>query len=640
MRLGLRGKYILFISVLLTVFSITFTVIGIMAKERAIRARLEEKARAMASLLAASAVDPLALLRIEDLRLLLDDVLNQEEVVYAHIFNERGMIVTDGSHWGETSLRFTMPDDPVIQKVLGSDAGHLEFGPNVLEVAEPVTLEDHKLGGVRIGYSLEKMHEEIASLRNRNILLGLCFLAAGIGFALILVRRLTGSLDKLMVVTEAASNGDLGRKIKIDSGDELEALANAFNTMTKRLNESKAELQTAHDELEDRVRDEVAEHEKTQNQLIRVQRLNALGQMSAGISHNLNNILTGIVGPAQLLAMDTKDPKLLGYVSMIRNCTDRAVSLIDRLYMAVRRKEEILEPIELNPIVVETLETTQPRWKDESEANGLTVRILTSLGDIPAVAGTSSGVHDIVMNLLFNAVESMPEGGTIRITTETVNGSVRLVVCDTGHGMNKEILERVFEPFFTTKADVGTGLGLSTVYGAVNRWGGTIDVESSPGEGATFTVCLPIWEGTYGEEKSDFKPTSSRRGRLLVLDDEDVVCEFLTTILSEDHEVKTVLAAEEALGEFTAGEHDVALIDLGMPGIPGDQVAEKMRQIDPALVTVLITGWRLEDDDNRLAQFDLQLQKPFKDVILVCDMVGRAIQLHDERVSGEGGVAE
>ena len=209
-----------------------------------------------------------------------------------------------------------------------------------------------------------------------------------------------------------------------------------------------------------------------------------------------------------------------------------------------------------------------------------------------------------------------------------------------GHGMNKEILERVFEPFFTTKADVGTGLGLSTVYGAVNRWGGTIDVESSPGEGATFTVCLPIWEGTYEEEKSDFKPTSSRRGRLLVVDDEDVVCEFLTTILSEDHEVKTVLAAEEALGEFTAGEHDVALIDLGMPGIPGDQVAEKMRQIDPALVTVLITGWRLEDDDNRLAQFDLQLQKPFKDVILVCDMVGRAIQLHDERVSGEGGVAE
>ena len=211
--MGLKGKYVLFISVLLTVFSITFTAINIKTKERAIRTRLEEKARAVASLLSASTVDPLALLRVEDLKLILGDVLNQEEVIYAQIFNERGMIVTDGSHWGEKSLRFTMLDDPVIQKVLGSDAGYVEFGPNVLEIAEPISLQDRKLGGVRIGYSLNKMHEEIASLRNRNILIGLCFLIVGIGFALILVRGLTGSLDKLMVVTEAASNGDLGRKI-------------------------------------------------------------------------------------------------------------------------------------------------------------------------------------------------------------------------------------------------------------------------------------------------------------------------------------------------------------------------------------------------------------------------------------------
>ena len=510
LNIGLKEKYILFISVMLTFFSITYTVINITTKEREIRTRLEEKARAMASLLSASAVDPLAALRVEDLRLLLEDVLDQEEIIYAQVFDEHGRIVTDGASWGEQSLRFTVPDDPIGRKAVRADSTLSQYGPNFFEVAEPVYLGGRKLGGVRIGYSLDHLKMEITTLRNQNILLGFFLLVVGIGLTLVLVRALTRSLDKLMVATEALSNGDLNGKISIDSKDELQALASSFNTMTERLKDSKEELQSAHDALEGRVKErtrelrevneslqkEIEEHGHTERKLIRVQRLTALGEMSAGMGHNLNNILTGIVVPAQLLEMQIKNPGVRTYVSMIRNAAERAVSLVERLHMAVRRKEEEMGPVELNPIVEEIVRTTQPRWKDESEANGLSIHVITELGDIPVIAGTSSGVHDIAMNLLLNALDAMADGGTIGFTTESLNGMVRLVVSDTGCGMDKETADRVFEPFFTTKVGVGSGLGLSTVYGSVTRWGGNIDVESSPGEGTVFTIEFPAWKGT------------------------------------------------------------------------------------------------------------------------------------------------
>ena len=485
---------------------------------------------------------------------------------------------------------------------------------------------------------------EITTLRNQNILLGFFLLVVGIGLTLVLVRALTRSLDKLMVATESLSNGDLNGKISIDSKDELQALASSFNTMTERLRDSKEELQSAHDALEERVKEhtrelseaneslqkEIEDHGHTERKLIRVQRLTALGEMSAGMGHNLNNILTGIVVPAQLLEMQIKNPGVRTYVSMIRNSAERAVSLVERLHMAVRRKEEEVGPVELNPILEEIVRTTQPRWKDESEANGLSIHVITELGDIPVIAGTSSGVHDIAMNLLLNALDAMADGGTISFTTESLNGKARLVVSDTGCGMGKETADRVFEPFFTTKVGVGSGLGLSTVYGSVTRWGGNIDVESSPGEGTVFTIEFPAWKGTQKIKKPEPKTAQVRAGRILVVDDEETICVFLSNLLSGSHAVETAIGAAEAFGKFAAGKFDVAMIDLGMPEVPGNRIAEQMRQMDPGLVTVLITGWNLEEDDKRLSAFDFRLRKPFSNADQIRNVLAKAIEFHDE----------
>jgi len=244
------------------------------------------------------------------------------------------------------------------------------------------------------------------------------------------------------------------------------------------------------------------------------------------------------------------------------------------------------------------------------------------------------GLHDLLLNLLFNAVDAMPEGGTITLCTQSVDGGVQLTVRDTGIGMEEETRRRVFEPFFTTKMDVGSGLGLSTVHGTVTRWGGHIEVESAPGQGTTFTLWFPAWSESevQPQEAASTERLPVRGGRLLIVEDDEGTCGLLDRLLSETHEVETVLSGREALEQFTPGRYDVVLIDLGMPGLPGDRVAQQMQRIDPSVVTVLITGWELRPGDRRRAVFDFWIQKPFDDFDEVDWVVIRAIELHDARI--------
>ena len=235
----------------------------------------------------------------------------------------------------------------------------------------------------------------------------------------------------------------------------------------------------------------IAERKQMEEEMVRLERLHALGKMSAGVSHNLNNILTGVLGPAQLVQMSVDDPQLIRQLDIIIKSAERAAELVSRLHGAVRgSREDDVHAVPINELVMEAVRTARPKWKDEPESRGISLEVTTDLEAVPPILGTESGLHDILLNLLLNAVDAMPEGGTIEIGTEAVEEGVRLTVRDTGVGMDEETRMQVFEPFFTTKMDVGTGLGLSTVYGTVTRWGGSIEVESSPGRGATFSIYL------------------------------------------------------------------------------------------------------------------------------------------------------
>ena len=217
---------------------------------------------------------------------------------------------------------------------------------------------------------------------------------------------------------------------------------------------------------------DVTERRQMEEELVRRQRLSATGELAAGVSHNLNNILSGVLIPAQLLEREVEEPGIRDRLDTIIHSARMASDLLSRLNASVRNQAQSLVAVEVTQVVHRAVEITRPRWKDESESKGITVEMTADLVDVPLVQARATGMVEILTALLFNAVDALPEGGRIRIGSRVVEGEVEITVNDTGVGMDEETRLRVFEPFFTTKVDVGTGLGLSTAHGIATRWGG------------------------------------------------------------------------------------------------------------------------------------------------------------------------
>ena len=370
---------------------------------------------------------------------------------------------------------------------------------------------------------------------------------------------------------------------------------------------------------------DITERKGTEEELVRLERLRALGEMSAGVSHNLNNILTGVLAPAEMLKMRTRDPEDLRDIQDILSSGMRARDLVSRLHQAVRREEETFQSLDLNEAIQEAARVSRPRWRDEPEARGVAIDLALRLGEVGPVRGTWAGLQDIIINLLFNAVDAMPEGGTIRIGTDRVQDGARLTLEDTGIGMDEGTRRRVFEPFFTTKPEVGTGLGLSTVFGTVGRWGGSVEVDSEPDSGTRFTLLLPGWEGESQATETDSAQEPS--ATVLIVDDDGTVSDLLARVLADGCIVKNASSAEEAVTRARAGGVDAALIDLGMPGMPGDRISAAVKAADPSISTVLMTGWDLSELGGRAEAFDFRIQKPFQGLTEVREIVMRAVEL-------------
>lgn len=379
-----------------------------------------------------------------------------------------------------------------------------------------------------------------------------------------------------------------------------------------------------------RLQAEIEERKKMERQLVQFERLGALAEMSEGVSHNLNNILTGILGPAQLIELKCQDEDILSEARIIRDAALRAADLVKRLAVSVRGESGELQAIDVASTIQEVIQATQPRWKDESEAKGVQIEIKTHLQQTPHIYGTTAGLYNILLNLILNAIDAMPNGGIITIETTTKDSTIQIAVSDTGIGMSEETKRRVFEPFFTTKAEVGKGLGMSGVYTAITRWGGQIDLESVQNKGTTATIHLPILT-QLNLETDALPPPATRMGHVLIVEDEDMVRSFLMRALLPHHHVDAVSDGIQGLEQFAQKTYDVVLVDLGMPNLPGHQVIERMQKISPHIATVLITGWQLSEDDPRYQAFDYHLQKPFESVPKIITTVAQAIQTYDQR---------
>ena len=230
-------------------------------------------------------------------------------------------------------------------------------------------------------------------------------------------------------------------------------------------------------------------------------------------------------------------------------------------------------------------------------------------------SATKFGMHNVLLNLLLNAADALTTtddvDGRITITTESFTSAVVIRVKDNGIGMSEDARRRVFEPFFTTKANVGTGLGLSTAYATVRRWGGKLDVRSTLGEGTTFTITLVPWQnqGVIDlDTEREEPPVAMTPARILVVEDDDLIRDVVRAPL-EDAGHKLYVAADGRQAIELMRDHDLALIDLGIPYISGDRVAITLKQYDPRISTILMTGWDLDEGDPRLGALDFRVPK-------------------------------
>lgn len=408
---------------------------------------------------------------------------------------------------------------------------------------------------------------------------------------------------------------------KTISADEQEAAALLATQAATAIENARlyGELRHAYDELK-----------STQEQLIQSEKARALGEMAGGIAHDFNNILAIILGKTQLMLERIPDQPIREDLGIIEEAAWRAAETVRRLQVfATTRGEEALVAVDLNTLVMDAVGITRPRWKDESEARGIRVEVLTDLEEIPPVLGHPVDLREMLVNLILNALDAMPQGGRLTFTTRHRNEAVELTVSDTGVGMSDEVRRRIFDPFFTTRSPQRAGLGLSVVHGIVARHRGDIDVESREGHGTTFRLSFPFTQRGVVQPVPAHASVESDRASILVIEDEAPLRKTLTDILKvANHNVQSACDGLEGLAMFQRGTFDLVFTDLSMPELSGLEVARSVKKMAPKVPVILVTGWGDQLDPARIREsgVDLMIAKPFR-VERVMSTLGDALAL-------------
>jgi signal transduction histidine kinase/CheY-like chemotaxis protein len=431
------------------------------------------------------------------------------------------------------------------------------------------------------------LHEE-QTLRWKIITLGALVLCAGFAGSVFLVRGLARPVDQIV----AGSVENFTRRQKAE-----EDLRASNRELEKALSELKA----------------------TQKQVIQQERLSAIGQMASGIAHDFNNTLTPILGFSELLLNNEtvlQNPKQARrFLEMLNTSALDAASVVSRLREFYRPAEANTEfpAIDLKKIVQQAISLTEPKWRTQAQANSISIELNPIFHDAPLVGGEEPALREVLTNLIFNAVDAMPHGGRITIEVAVESSKAVLRVTDTGIGMSEEVRQRCIEPFFSTKGERGTGLGLSMVYGIIERHRGQLEIESEPGRGTTFIIRLPIAEGAAAVTSIPLDHHPTGRLAILVVDDDEAVCEVVTEYLRGDgHDVIPVTSGRDAVTKVREKKFDVVFLDRAMPEMSGDQAAEMIKQLQPDLPVIMLTGFGalIEVTGSRPRAVDAVLGKP------------------------------
>ncbi|MBU4443956.1 MAG: response regulator, partial [Candidatus Marinimicrobia bacterium] len=335
--------------------------------------------------------------------------------------------------------------------------------------------------------------------------------------------------------------------------------------------------------------------------------------ISSGVAHDFNNVLTVVLGRVQLMKRLTSDPYFLKSLDMIEKSALDGASKVRKIQEFSRPRTKTLnESVNLKNIIEEVVEITRPKWDAASTIKGILIEPILELNDDLFILGDSSDLRNAFTNIIFNAIDAMPNGGILLIKTEQMNNYIHVNFKDTGIGMTEETIERIFDPFFTTKGVLGTGLGMSELYGIIKRHNGKINVLSEAGNGTTIKIRFPSAKQSV-EKISAATVAQTNTFSIYIIDDEEYILEMLRDFLSDlGHTIHTNTDPRQALADIKKNPFDIVITDLGMPGISGLELAEKIKSINPRIQVILISGWALNLNESDLEnRVDFVLNKPF-----------------------------
>ena len=548
----------------------------------------------------------------------IEGVFQQEETEVVSVYNMDGEVLKERKITGSENADGTAGEikDKIFDIFKTSPSPYyfnnkdtMEFWSPVIASsgypnAESLFLDDkslptqkHIIGFVRIIVGKSVLSKKLDVLLMRSVLIGLVSLLTGCAVIYFIVIRIVNPLNRLTKGVQALGEGDFGKKVPVETGDEIGRLALAFNQMSESLHRREAEK------------------EQLETQLRQAQKMEAIGTLAGGIAHDFNNILGIIMGFTELSLHDTpKETLVYDRLTEALKATNRAKDLVKQILTFSRQGRQEANPLAMGIVIKEALKMLRASLPTTIEIQQNIER------DTGLIMADPTQIHQVIMNLATNAYHAMGEkGGVLNVSVENIeiddqsagqnpdlrSGSfVKLTVSDTSHGMAPEVMERIFDPYYTTKEmGKGTGLGLSVVHGIALSHEGVINVHSEPGKGTAFEVLFPRIDltGDRAEIKEEENiPTGFER--ILFVDDEPAMTQIYQSMLERlGYAVSIRTSSIEALEAFKAqpGKYDLVITDQTMPHLTGQMLAKEMITIRPDIPVILCTGHSdLIDDDK------------------------------------------
>jgi len=530
-KFALREKFVVVVSLVIITSMLIISGYVIKRQNEIYRVELEKRAKALIANLAYNAEYGVILESKSELNNLIKGVMRTDDIVYVVITASDGRILAEmGKDLSHNAKEITIASDnqndigkfKVTQFLASNGIEFIELGhpietirqsvsrENLGSVSSPATKYDEDnmeiIGKVRVGMTLANLHREINKSQTAAILLTLVVVISAIIIMTAFVRIITRPIESLVKITDQISKGDLSKAVDIKRNDEIGLLAESFNRMIESLKKSQMEVEEYNRTLEEKIIERTKELEDAQAQLIQSEKMAAIGQLAAGVAHELNNPLGGILGYAQFNlekiqnknADDITDKDIKSYKRYLKDIemqTRRCKAIVQNLLKFSRTSQTInFSDTDVNAVLDDTLTFMEHQLMINQ------IKLIKKLDrNLPMIQGNASQLQQVFTNVIINAMHASESGSEISVTTKfspalgEFHGAVEISITDRGQGISEENIKKIFEPFFTTK-DIGkgTGLGLSVSYGIIKEHGGEIKVRSKPNEGTVFNIIIPL----------------------------------------------------------------------------------------------------------------------------------------------------